>query len=116
ISEKTNFDPEQLRPTLENDFRRFTLVSNSMRERATIDTDLRFKTPNGQMQLSNVCIAELKLDSSSSGSPFKLAMRDNFCPEARISKYSVGAAFMYSDLKQNNFKFKKLQINRIENV
>lgn len=116
ISEKTNFDPEQLRPTLENDFRRFTLVSNSMRERATIDTDLRFKTPNGQMQLSNVCIAELKLDTSSSGSPFKLAMRDNFCPEARISKYSVGAAFMYSDLKQNNFKFKKLQINRIENV
>lgn len=43
-------------------------------------------------------------------------MRDNLCPSLRISKYSVGAAFMYEELKQNNFKFKKLQINRIENA
>lgn len=116
IREHTPYDPDTLRATLLNDFRRFTLVSNQMNERATIDTDLRFQVDGEEKVLKNLCIAELKLDSSSSGSPFKVAMRENLCPEARISKYSVGAAFMYEHLKQNNFKYKKLQINRIENV
>ena len=116
LTTHTPFDPDSLQPTLWNDFKRFTLVSKSMSERATIDTDLHFKTPDGERHLHQLCIAELKLDGSSSGSKFKVAMRENFCPEARISKYSVGAAFMYEDLKQNNFKFKKIQINRIENA
>lgn len=116
IREHTPFDPADLKPTLYNDFRRFTLVSGLLNERATIDTDLRFQTEDEEKYLKNLCIAELKLDGSSSGSPFKSVMREHFCPESRISKYSVGAAFMYNHLKQNNFKFKKLQINRIENV
>lgn len=116
LSTHTPFDPDALKPTLWNDFKRFTLVSKSMTERATIDTDLHFKTADGERHLHQLCIAELKLDGSSSGSRFKVAMRENFCPEARISKYSVGAAFMYDELKQNNFKHKKLQINRIENA
>ncbi|MFI5170794.1 MAG: polyphosphate polymerase domain-containing protein [Chitinophagales bacterium] len=110
------FDPEELKPTLRNDFKRFTLVNNSLKERTTIDTDLVLEVPGHKRIFSNLCIAELKMDGSSSGSRFKIAMRDNLCPEVRISKYSVGAAFMYDHLKQNNFKFKKLQINRIENV
>jgi len=116
ISTHTPIDPNELVPTLRNDFKRFTLVSKDMKERATIDTDLEFQVTNQRRQFSNLCIAELKLDTSSSGSKFKVAMRVNLCPEVRISKYSVGAAFMYDHLKQNNFKFKKLQINRIENA
>lgn len=116
IAMHTPIDPETLSPTLRNDFKRFTLVSKTMNERATIDTDLMLEVTGGQRHFSNLCIAELKLEASSSGSKFKLAMRDNLCPEVRISKYSVGAAFMYEHLKQNNFKFKKLQINRIENA
>lgn len=116
ISTHTPIDPNELVPTLRNDFKRFTLVSKDMKERATIDTDLEFQVTNQTRQFSNLCIAELKLDTSSSGSKFKVAMRVNLCPEVRISKYSVGAAFMYDHLKQNNFKFKKLQINRIENA
>lgn len=110
------FNPDELKPTLRNDFKRFTLVNKNLKERATIDTDLVLEIPGQKKIFSNLCIAELKIDGSSSGSVFKIAMRDNLCPEARISKYSVGAAFMYDHLKQNNFKFKKLQINRIENV
>jgi hypothetical protein len=116
IRQNTPFDPDELIPTLRNDFRRFTLVSKQLNERATIDTDLELEIPGNKRQFSNLCIAELKIDGSSSGSKFKVAIRDNMCPEVRISKYSVGAAFMYEDLKQNNFKFKKLQINRIENA
>lgn len=116
ISLHTPFNPDDLIPTLRNDFKRFTLVSKSLNERATIDTDLELEVPGTKRQFSNLCIAELKIDGSSSGSKFKVVMRDNLCPEVRISKYSVGAAFMYEELKQNNFKFKKLQINRIENA
>ncbi len=112
----TPFKADDLRPTLRNDFKRFTLVNRNMRERATIDTDLVLDIPGEHRHFSQLCIAELKLDSSSSGSPFKVAMRDNFCPEMRISKYSVGAAFMYGQLKQNNFKEKKIRINRIEHA
>lgn len=112
----TPFDPDHLKPKLRNDFKRFTLVNKNLRERSTIDTDLVLETPDRIRKFSNLCIAELKMDGSSSGSQFKLAMRDNFCPEVRISKYSVGVAFMYGYLKSNNFKFKTLQINRIENV
>lgn len=116
ISLHTPFNPDDLIPTLRNDFKRFTLVSKSLNERATIDTDLELEVPGTKRQFSNLCIAELKIDGSSSGSKFKVVMRENLCPEVRISKYSVGAAFMYEELKQNNFKFKKLQINRIENA
>lgn len=116
ISLHTPFNPDDLIPTLRNDFKRFTLVSKSLNERATIDTDLELEVPGTKRQFINLCIAELKIDGSSSGSKFKVVMRENLCPEVRISKYSVGAAFMYEELKQNNFKFKKLQINRIENA
>lgn len=116
ILQHTPFNSEDLVPTLRNDFKRFTLVSKKLNERATIDTDLELEVPGNKRHFSNLCIAELKIDGSSSGSKFKVVMRDNLCPEVRISKYSVGAAFMYDELKQNNFKFKKLQINRIENA
>lgn len=111
----TPYDPDALRPTLRNDFSRFTLVNKQLNERITIDIDLNFSVNDMQKALRHICIAELKMDGSSSGSAFKAIMRENLCPEARISKYTIGAAFMYAGLKQNNFKLKKLQINRIEN-
>ncbi len=112
----TPFNPDLLIPKLRTDFKRFTLVNIKMNERSTIDTDLVLTTPDNKRHFSNLCIAELKMDGSSSGSHFKIAMRNNLCHEVRISKYSVGVAFMYDAIKHNNFKFKKLQINRIENV
>ncbi|MFN0275266.1 MAG: polyphosphate polymerase domain-containing protein [Chitinophagales bacterium] len=114
LREKTPFDPDVLVPTLRNDFERFTLVSNDLKERATIDNGLVLMVKDNKRVFEKLCIAELKHEVTSSGSLFKLAMRDNLCPEMRISKYSVGAAFMYDDLKQNNWKPKKLRINRIE--
>lgn len=107
---------EDLHPSLSVGFNRITLVNKNMRERATIDMDLFLEVPGSTQHFSNLCIAELKMDGSSSGSTFKAVMREMLCPEMRISKYSVGAAFMYSHLKQNNFKLKKLLINKIEHV
>ncbi len=116
IRANTPFDPDDLFPTLYNEFKRFTLVNRNMHERATIDTNLVLQITGEEKKFSRLCIAELKIDSSLSGSKFRLAMRDNFCPEMRISKYSVGVAYMYPEIKQNNFKSKKIRINRIENV
>lgn len=116
LRQQTPFEPTSLLPVLKNDFERFTLVSNDMKERATIDTGLILITSSETKTFQKLCIAELKHDASCSGSHFKLAMRENFCPEMRISKYSIGAAYMYEDLRQNNWKPKKLRINRIEHV
>jgi len=116
IRTNTPFDPCAMKPMLYNGFRRFTLVNRNMCERATIDTDLVLQVKDEEKKFSRLCIAELKTDASLSGSRFRIAMRDNLCPEMSISKYSIGAAYMYPLLKQNNFKPKKIRINRIENV
>lgn len=116
LEANTPYDPRTLLPVLRNDFKRFTLVSNDLTERATLDTDLMLMVGDETRYFKNLCIAELKHEGSSSGSLFKLIMRESFCPEMRISKYSVGAAYMYDHLKQNNWKPKKIRINRIENV
>lgn len=114
LRKKTPINPDTLIPALRNDFERFTLVSHSLHERATIDNGLVLMANSSKKVFEKLCIAELKHEAGSSGSAFKLAMRDNLCPEMRISKYSIGAAFMYDYLKQNNWKPKKLRINRIE--
>jgi len=114
LRKQTPFNPDVLQPVLRNDFERFTIVSNDLKERATIDNELVLMAKNESIRFNKLCIAELKHDTSSSGSRFKIVMRDNFCPEMRISKYSVGAAYLYENLKQNNWKPKKLRINRIE--
>jgi hypothetical protein len=115
LRENTPFNPDHLKQTLYNEFRRFTLVNVNLRERATIDSNLVLQVAGEEKKFSRLCIAELKMDATLSGSKFRLAMRENNCPEMRISKYSVGAAYMYPELKQNTFKPKKIRINRIEN-
>lgn len=107
-------DPDTLRPVLRNDFKRLTFVSNDMKERGTIDTRLTLEAGGGQKEFQSLCIAEIKQNTMFSGSRFKVAMRECLCPELKISKYSIGTAYMYPHLKQNNFKPKKLRINRIE--
>lgn len=105
----------KLEPKLWNSFNRITLVNKVLKERLTLDYNLKFELGEETLELPNVVIAELKQERINRNSPFaelakKLSIRDS-----RISKYCVGSALMNQDLKSNRFKSKILNLKKITN-
>lgn len=102
-----------LQPVLWNEFKRATLVNLENRERITIDMGLSFDTDGKSFGHENLIIVELKqvgLNRNSALFNILKAMQVN---PYRISKYCVGMATMYADIKKNAFKEKVLRINKI---
>lgn len=105
----------QLEPKLWNSFNRITLVNMALKERLTIDYNLKFEMGGQHLDLKNVVIAELKQERLNRNSPFaemakKLRIRDT-----RISKYCIGSALMNQNLKHNRFKPKIRTLKKISN-
>ena len=63
LNEKTPFDVSDLQHVLTNNFSRITLVSNTDKERLTIDFHLQFAKDDNVKQLSNLVIAEVKQEN-----------------------------------------------------
>lgn len=105
----------ELVPKIWNSFHRITLVNQELKERLTIDYNLKFELGDQQLELPNVIIAELKQERINRNSPFaemakKLSIRDT-----RISKYCIGSALLNKNLKSNRFKTKILTLKKITN-
>lgn len=107
------FQPKMLVPVLWINYNRHTLVSKSGKERVTIDLDLEFVRDDHTHKLNNVVIAEVKQDKRES-SVFAKVMKKYHIREGAISKYCLGMAMVYNDIKKNNFKRKLLSIKHIE--
>jgi hypothetical protein len=90
-----------LSPTIVNEFNRFTLVDHHMRERATIDLNLRF---NNEEFDEDLVIVELKQERLSRQSPMFQILKKNRVYPKSMSKYCIGVAAHFPNLKQNNFK------------
>ena len=93
-----------LLPTLWNEFSRITLVSERRPERVTIDVNLRFKGGGGSVALAGVVIAEVKQEERGSKSGMSAAMRAMAVHAMAFSKYCIGAAMLYPEVKHNRFK------------
>ncbi|MDD3858966.1 MAG: polyphosphate polymerase domain-containing protein [Bacteroidales bacterium] len=106
-----------LNPVIEVLYSRITLVNREFTERLTIDTDLSYKNDNKSIQVSNLCIIELKQDKTAK-SPVRKVLRDKRIFVSSLSKYCLGIASLYPQVKQNNIKEKIRNINKIcyENV
>ncbi|MDD3741554.1 MAG: polyphosphate polymerase domain-containing protein [Bacteroidales bacterium] len=106
-----------LNPVIEVLYSRITLVNREFTERLTIDTDLSYKNDNKSIQVSNLCIIELKQDKTAK-SPVRKVMRDKRIFVYSLSKYCLGIASLYPQVKRNNIKEKIRNINKIcyENV
>ncbi len=104
---------EELFPTLQNSFRRITLVSQNSRERVTFDWQLNFNNHEKSTRLEELVVAEVKQASYDPSTPmFKLLRMHRIMPY-RISKYCIGISSLYNDVKSNLFKEKLLRINKI---
>ena len=111
------YGDKEVIPVLWNSFTRLTLVHNTKNERLTIDLNLNFKSfsDNKEKSIPHIIIAEVKQEKASRDSDFIKAIRAHHIGESSMSKYCVGTALLHKDLKQNNFKERILNINKLKN-
>jgi hypothetical protein len=117
INKLSTVNPSDLDPVLCNSFNRITLANFDRKERITIDLNIKFGDPDckGAISLPYLAIAELKKDSSSGSSPFRLIAKQLRIYPSSFSKYCVGRALMNTSLRSNILKPKILLINKFKN-
>jgi hypothetical protein len=100
-------------PKLTNQFFRMALVSKSDCERMTIDFGIKFFTLSGSFKLPGLTVAEVKQPAFSVHSAFVRTMKKMGIRPVGFSKYCVGAALAYPQLKRNAFKPLLLTIRKM---
>lgn len=114
IEQVLRYEAKDLKPTLENNFRRITLVDYAMTERVTIDFNLCFHNLINDERLSmpNIVIIETKR-SATSQSKLTPVLRHLGIRQASFSKYAIGMALTDPGLSRNRFKQRIRLINKI---
>ncbi len=107
------FETRQLQPSLWNSFTRITLVNRALCERVTLDVDLAFYTADRAARLDGLVIAEAKMNAGFETSPFLAQMRSQRIPPQGFSKYCMGVAMLYENVKKNGIKAKMIKINKL---
>lgn len=114
LDENSWFNHTEIRPRLQNQFFRITLVNKGKTERLTIDVNIEFTncldgTKNGNPKL---CIIELKRDGNVP-SPFLNYFMKLRIKAKGISKYCYGMMMTDPNLKRNRFWQKLRYISKI---
>ncbi len=105
-----------LKPVTINRFNRITLVGSGMNERVTLDYNLSFSDPAGNIAgLPYIAIAELKRESGAGNSQIARVLKDFSIRTTGFSKYCIGTSLLYNVPGKNIIKSKLLLINKIEN-
>ena len=119
IEKNSPYKPSDLTPILTNDFQRITLVHKTERERITLDFNMSYACncsgPKKTQALPKLAICEVKRKGYSNSSDFISILKSNGIRQTSMSKYCIGAALLYDDLKQNRFKTKLTFIENIHN-
>ncbi len=105
---------KDLHPVVQNYFQRITLVNYGKTERLTIDFNVafhNFETGN-ECDTDNLVIIELKRDGNVF-SPVCSLLRDIHVHPTGFSKCCIGMAMTDKSLKQNNFKPRLRQLEKI---
>ena len=106
-------DSQALEPSLWNAFTRITLVSKHRVERLTLDLNLRFHNDDRQARLPGIAVAEVKQERFSTESDFVRQMRALNRRPSGFSKYCTGVTLLYPDVKSNNFKPRRLLVDKL---
>ncbi len=105
--------PMELRPKLWVSYDRLTLVGVPSGERITIDLNLTLGSEGQKKSYAHMAIVEVKQEKSRARSEFRNIMRWERIMAGGMSKYCLGVATMYPDVKCNRFK---QQIRRLERL
>lgn len=112
IDQKTPFKGEDLQPSLNNKFKRITLIHKQKHDRCTIDINPEFWDENGKSKIENLVIFEVKRGRSLKLSPIVSILKELKIRQKGLSKYCTGRAILDQKLKQNSFKRRLNFINK----
>lgn len=115
VKKNIPFRFNELTRTLYTTFNRITLVSFDFNERVTMDFNIMLKNPTHAVNLSNICVIESKRDKYNSSSFLIDHLKQYGYRQTGFSKYSIGCALLYNNLKSNNFKPIITHINKYKN-
>jgi hypothetical protein len=115
LVKRSPYKKEQLQEAIRVYYTRVTLVSNDLKERVTIDTELAYRMGNRQAAFPNMIIAEVKQDKSGASNFINL-MNNLRIKDISISKYCLGIASLAQNVKTNNFKIKLLHVKKLCNA
>lgn len=103
-----------IHPTVQNRFRRITLVNYGKTERLTIDFDVKFHNfeTDEDNNVGNLVVVELKRDGNVF-SPVLALLRQLRIKPCGFSKYCIGTVMTNRGIKQNNFKEKMINYRKI---
>ena len=113
LSEKTNFNSILLDVKLKVYYFRLTFVSKNTSERVTLDIRLSFENDNSRIDFNKLVFAEVKQEKSSLTSPFIKIMHQNKIHAGSISKYCLGIASLYPEVKKNLFKEQIVKLKKL---
>lgn len=115
LTERLYYDKTTLRPGIENNFHRITLVNKGKTERLTIDLDLAFHniSTGHRLQMHEMVIIELKRDGLVP-SPILPLLNQLRIKSMGFSKYCIGTAITNPQLPQNRFKKRLRKIGKME--
>jgi len=105
IGKHLGYAPEELRPSLRNNFNRITLVNRAKTERLTIDSGLWFNglTSGMEREMGPLVVIELKRDGLCFSPVLSMLNKLRIKPHG-FSKYCMGLAFTTPGLRVNRFK------------
>ena len=117
LSKNLRYSVDTLQPTLNNHFKRITLVNKSKTERLTIDSNLCFHNlvSGIDRDMGNLVIIELKRDGLVPSPVLEMLRRLRIHPHG-FSKYCMGSALTNPQLPCNRFKMKLIEINKIVTI
>jgi VTC domain len=97
-----SLDCTQLIPTLENKYKRITLLHKKNEEKVTIDINLNFASEKNNIAFNQIAIAEVKSESYS-GTDFSKIMKLFGIREGWMSKYCMGMIALGIPVRHNLF-------------
>jgi len=117
LREITPFKASELLPTSLVEYTRVTLVNLEDGERVTIDMNLQVtnQETHEKIDLSHVCIIELKREKSKNVSLMGSILRKHRIFQNGMSKYSIGTAAIHNDIRLNRFKKKLRYLDKLKN-
>lgn len=104
VDENSPFLADELTQEIHIDFERLTLAHKDLKDRCTLDLNLRATWNDQTHRFENLIIAELKQDRFKHASPFNLVLKKHKVYPESFSKYCFSFLELNPELKRNNFK------------
>jgi hypothetical protein len=113
VSEQAPINGSSLLPSLENQFRRITLVGIELPERITLDMDLQFTNDGSRHAIAGALVVEVKQARFFRRSPILQALARCRALSGSMSKYCIGTMLLRPELRHNRLRPTLARIARV---